>query len=661
MIRKQNSDFVTAFTSESGGNLKNSDCFAFVELEGFACYIVADGIDDVSGANSAKLCVDAVVSAFTEAPSMKKSALKKYMKFAHKALLTSKSKEKLKASVTILVHNYAKMRYCQAGNVRIRLYRNGFLKLESKDQSLSSDLVDSHKLEKDKLTSHAERHNLYSYVGQEKALNPYISKKIKLTSSDAISLTSRGFWENVDEGELQDLFQDAGTDPKETVRTAEDMLLSKQPENLRAFTFVSIFVNKTFIDPTRRQKWKKFFAIVIPILIIVFIISLILYFRWRSKQNTINSMNTAFQQSIAYLESNNYVRSEGTLEEAITYANKVSNTEVSEQATQYLILTQRIISADESLAKSDFHSAQIAYVDCLDLSRNADLYGIDYAIEKLEQTQKYIEFYDLIALGDTLTLNYLYDEAEHKYMEAKILAGSLYYDTGRQAAMDALTLLYEAQKSQAEDILDAATALVELETSAANFMAQGDISFGNDDLESALVFYSSALQKYEELSDSANYSLVEDKIAMTKAKQAAAEIERATAESYVALGQSELNLEKFSNAKRFYLLAKEVYDGIGDSGKSAEMDTLVEIANLIESTKLEEIAETEAQLEIARLEEELARILADLEKEEEESDEESKEDDLTIQDATSTDEFDSSTLAENNILPEFGDDVIILG
>ena len=45
-MRKQNSTFKTAFTSEVDKNLKNTDSFGFVELDKFACYVVADGIDD---------------------------------------------------------------------------------------------------------------------------------------------------------------------------------------------------------------------------------------------------------------------------------------------------------------------------------------------------------------------------------------------------------------------------------------------------------------------------------------------------------------------------------------------------------------------------------------------------------------------------------------
>ena len=116
-----------------------------MELDKYACYVIADGIDDQVDGMSAKLAVDTIISAFTEAPSMRKGALRRYLRSANKALLTADSKMRLKASVTVVVTNYVKMRYGQAGNTRFRLYRDGFLRAQSRDQSLSMDLVKAEK------------------------------------------------------------------------------------------------------------------------------------------------------------------------------------------------------------------------------------------------------------------------------------------------------------------------------------------------------------------------------------------------------------------------------------------------------------------------------------------------------------------------------------
>ena len=52
-MRKQNSDFEARFISEEGSRLKNRDYFGYVELDEFACYVIADGITEITDVESA--------------------------------------------------------------------------------------------------------------------------------------------------------------------------------------------------------------------------------------------------------------------------------------------------------------------------------------------------------------------------------------------------------------------------------------------------------------------------------------------------------------------------------------------------------------------------------------------------------------------------------
>lgn len=106
-MRKQNSTFKTAFLSEAGSELENNDYFAFVELAQYACYVIADGLNDLSDAESARLATQSILLAFQEHPSIKKRALLSYLEAANKALAAADSREKLKASVTVVVTDYA--------------------------------------------------------------------------------------------------------------------------------------------------------------------------------------------------------------------------------------------------------------------------------------------------------------------------------------------------------------------------------------------------------------------------------------------------------------------------------------------------------------------------------------------------------------------------
>lgn len=580
MIRKQNSAFKTAFTSEANTNIKNSDCFAHVELDEFAIYVLADGIDDKYGEKAARLCVDTVISAFTESPSMSKKALRKYIHLANETLRKEKRKKRLKASVMIVVHNYVKMRYAQAGNVRFRLYRDGFLKVESKDQSLSMDLVLGDLLPRDLLEKHEERHNLFTYIGQKEEFSPFVSKKIKLTNTDSVALYTRGFWENIDDGEVLDIFKDAGTEPQETIDTAEDMLLSKHPKELEAYSFVTIFVEKTFTDPNKKRRIKKILMITIPIIIILATISVVLWIMYSKKQEKIELMNDTFLQTVEYILADNYIKAESNANKTIELAIEVKDKEMKIEATNYLMLVESIIGGDENLSNKRYEDAQTQYLNALDRSRFADKLSEEYTLDKLELTANYMAVYDLIVLGDTQVLNLQYEDAEEKYLAAKVLSSKIYFDVGRQNALKALEDLYVLQKELAEKSQNESDEQVQTETSAANFLALGDKSFLAEDYESALVHYTSAQQKYDELEDIVNSEMVAKKISSTEAKLGQNNTKRDEAVEYVKLAEESKSNNDIVNAKKYYLLAKDIYARLKDDDRVTQIQTQIEILDI---------------------------------------------------------------------------------
>lgn len=580
MIRKQNSEFSTAFVSEAVGSIKNTDCFAHVELDGLACYVLADGIDEKYGAKTARLCVDSIISAFNESPSMSKRGLKKYARIANVMLQKHCGRNRLKASVIILVHNYAKMRYILAGNVRFRLYRDGFLKYESEDQSLGMDFVLSEKIPKDKLAKHEERHNLQTYIGQEYNFVPFVSSKIKLVNSDSIALLTRGFWENIDDGELLDIFKDAKNDAKETINTAEDMLLSKQPKNLESYSFVTVFVNKTFINPNVKRNIKRAITIAIPIILAITTISVILYFMYKNKQEKITLMEEKYLQTIEYILADNYIKAETNANETVNLANELKDIKMKIESNNVLMLIESIISADEHLSNGSYEDAQNGYLNALNRSKYADNMSKVYIENRLELTAGYMSVYDLIVLGDTQVLNLQYGEAEEKYIDAKILASKIYFNEGRQNAMKALEDLYELEKELAEKLQNENNSKVEIETSATNFLALGNKAFISEDYEGALVYYTSAQQKYDELGDIINSEMTQKKIDSTMVKLGDAGNKRDEAVNYIKLAeQAELD-KSYVEAKKYYLLAKDIYARLKEEDKITELTTRIEILDL---------------------------------------------------------------------------------
>ena len=376
-MRKQNSEFKTAFTSEAGRDLKNTDYFGFVELDDFACYVMADGIDDQTDAVSARLAVAAAVSAFSEAPSMKKRTMQACLAAANRALLEAKSKNKLKASILIVLTNYVKFRYGQAGNIRLRLCRDGFTRLRSLDQSLTADLVREEKVEPDKVAVHEERNNLFAYLGKEKEFYPFVSKKFKLLSGDVIALYTRGIWENIDEGELKDAFEEASEEPRELVDNVEDLLLSRQPEALGKYTFAALFINKVFTDPNKKRRIRRIIMITIPILLMLAVLTTILVIRYRKREEKRVQMELGYTDTIEYVQADNYVRALERCQEASELAKELKNARMQKELGNYQKLIEAVLSAQEQLEAEKYGEAQKLYQEASNRSAYVDHAGLD--------------------------------------------------------------------------------------------------------------------------------------------------------------------------------------------------------------------------------------------------------------------------------------------
>lgn len=604
-MRKQNSEFLTAFTSEANQKLKNTDFFGFVELDKFACYVIADGIDDNVDGTSARLAVDSVISAFMEAPSIRKRAVRRYLRAANHALLTARSKMKLKASVTVVVTNYVKLRYGQAGNTRFRLYRDGFLRMQSRDNSLSMDMVQEEKLEADKIAQHVERHNLFCYLGQEKGFSPYISKKFKLVNADAAALYTRGIWENVDDGELKDAFAETADEPQSVVDAVEDMLLSRQPKNLEKYTFAAIFFNKVFVDPNRKRKIRKILMIAIPIVLVLAVLIVILSVRYNNKKNNIAEMEQSFYNTIEYIQVDNYLRAKSECQNALDLANKLKNTEIQNDTSNYMKLIESVIAGDTALDSGEYQDAQRNYLNAQIRSRYADNLGLDYIQERLDQTGQYITVYDMIALGDTLVNGLQYEKAEEQYIAAQLLAGNIYFTEGRDRAISALERLYESMRQEQADNEEAAQQASEAQSAAASILADGDAAFASGDYTSALTYYTTALQKYIELEDETQTAALRIKIVTTEDKLAEQKALAAEAEEYMTLAENAYTEKNYVQAKKYYLLARDVYSVMRSDEKVAEVSRRMELVEM--GISAEEEAAREAEEAARRAEEEAAQ------------------------------------------------------
>ncbi|MBU2703392.1 serine/threonine protein phosphatase PrpC [Sporomusaceae bacterium BoRhaA] len=566
-MRKINAKFNTAFISEAGSALQNRDYFAFVEMDDFACYVIADGIDDDLELESAKIAVASIIRQFNDKPSMRKRAIKSWLKVANQELLDQSRTMRLKASVTVVVTDYMSMVYGMAGNTRLQLFREGTLIYQTKDHSLSSNLVAEGKISKDKVASHLERNNLYCYLGQPEAFNPEISATIKLEEGDIITLLSRGIWENVDEGEMADAIEDAKK-PQQVLNNVEDLILSGQPEKLENYTLAAIFIDRVYKDPGRRQALiKRMIAVAIPVLLIIAGLLIFSHISQAQRQDKIATMNGHFKQAQMLSENGNFVRAADEYKAALDIAQALKLPEDQKNFENYYKTALLIVDADTALHQKEFAKAVQKYADALTASYFADQLGLEYIQKQQSLIADYMRVTELIQSGDSKLERKDLIGAHLDYLEAKVIATRLYYEEGRKEAADKLAKIDEQLKISGAQAKEQEAMVYEQQ---ANSMVRA----GNYEGAVSMLMMASGI--YDQAGKSDKSGVIQQKIAAIESKmtdaQKASLMENVSQEGarYEAEGDQLMNgREDYDGAMEQYSLALDLYNQSGNKEKAA--------------------------------------------------------------------------------------------
>lgn len=577
-MRKQNAAFLARYISRPGTQLYNNDFYASAEGDQFACYVVVDGLlEGEKEDESAKIAAEAVIEAFHARPSMRKLDLSGYLKKANAALLQNRERKELTASITVVVTDYQKLRYAHLGNTRFTLLRKGKAVYRSKDHSLSQKLADGGKIPLDAVEKHEERNNLTEYLGQD-WLEIEISRKIKLVEGDIVSLSTRGFWEHCDQNDMLAAIAQAADDPEQALENVERLLLdeSPTPDEIDNYTVGFLYINKVFHDPNKGKRIKAILKIVIPVFIILLIAGILLFFYIRGRNEKREAMELAYTNAIGYIQDENYTRAKTELETAFELAEKLRDKERKLEIDAFRKLVEAVLYADERMEAGDYEQAQAAYLRAQSRSRYTDQVAAAYLARKLEQSGNYLSVLDYITLGDTLTEQGNYTLAEERYLQARRLASQIYYADGKQAAMDALTALYEKMQTQVDEDKEQASAQV----AAADYIVQGDKAAKEGDFTAAKLYYTLAKEQYSQLDNPTVLASIEEKLAALEKKDYENEKQLLIAATYVEQGDLFMSGKKYAEAKREYMLARNIYATLGEQKKLDEVQGKIELADL---------------------------------------------------------------------------------
>jgi serine/threonine protein phosphatase PrpC len=213
-----------AHCSEPGGRESNQDFLGFCANEYIGCFALADGAGGYEGgAEAARAVVLEVLRCFQAAPVARCMDAAWPIEVARGALASARERhhgyDKMNTTVAALLINTEEERatWCQLGDSRIYLFRNGRAHKLSHDHSVLQAMIDAGFVPGNS-RERQYRNELYAAVGSpDTPPTAVCDAPLRVLSGDAFLLCSDGFWDALHETAMEEALRSAAT-PEEWVK-----------------------------------------------------------------------------------------------------------------------------------------------------------------------------------------------------------------------------------------------------------------------------------------------------------------------------------------------------------------------------------------------------------------------------------------------------------
>lgn len=548
-MRKDEAKFITEFLSEAGTKAENNDYFGYVLLDNYAIWAVADGFDEEEGAKvAARIAVESAIEYFMLRPRFNYDVIKEMIDYAN---LKVKEKQEetqkyslMHTSLLIIISNYNSILYGNIGNTRFYHIRGGYIISQSRDDTIAQLLVDEEALNISDMRFHRQRNDLLQAIGDFGKIKPNIIKKpVELMEKDVFCLTTVGFWENIDEHDMEnDLSR--FEDKKQWLNSLEKRILASLRDNIENYTIAQVEVQAVASpEPMEKDKSKLIKKIILVILIIVIIILFVVI--WNVK------------------------RRNGILQAATQY-EKLADEEILKKNFNNSIDNLKLEIGEYEKLKPKSRGI-IGFLTNAEKKRADASKKIDEINKKIGETEKIKKAFSDINEGNEMFNSGNYDEANVKYQQAKYNLNDNSYKRDELNTEEILTTLDSRINSTVK--LKEAKAL---ETA-------GDAAVNEGSYNLAKVSYKNAADMYLANGRADYVSQVEKKLEEITDKEKTAYNGAMLAENKGdSLAQSNIN-----SSKEAYYQARQMYQILGDTVKVGEIDNKIQELNSQQNADLQ--------------------------------------------------------------------------
>ena len=548
-MRKNEAKFTTVFFSEAGTKNKNNDYFGYIQLDNYAIWAVADGFDEEEGADvAARLAVESAIEYFMLYPGFNTEIINEIMSYANLKVREKQTETEryslMHTSLLIVISNYNALLYGNIGNTRFYHLRNGYVISQSSDDTVAQLLVGEEALNTGDLKYHRQRNDLLQAIGDYGKIKPNILKTpVILQEKDTFCLTTIGFWENIDEKEME-VELSRYDEGKKWLVSLEKKVVATLRDDVENYTFVAVTIEDV-AEPLPMEKNNRKFFMKIALVVIASILIILTLTLWQVKKrkDIMNKVTVYEQQAEEELIKKNF-------------ENSVKELEL-------------VIGEYEKLKPKS--RGVIGFFLNADARRKEMDRKIEETKSKIKDTEKLKKVFSDIREGNEFFNNGNYEEASKKYQEAKY---SLEQNTYKRDEVNTEEVLSEINSR-----IEATSKLKE----AKNLEITGDTAFTSGNYNLAKENYKMASDIYLANGRADYVSSMEEKIREINEKENQSYNGALLAENRGdVLSHSDVDM-----SREAYYQARETYQILGDTVKSQEIDTKIQELNSRQMAKLQ--------------------------------------------------------------------------
>lgn len=193
----------------------NEDSVGEVKTENGHCFVLADGLGGHGGGEQASgMAVQSVLSIFADCYD--ETFLDKCFEAAQTKITQEQEKnsklQDMKTTMVVLVLKDGKARWGHIGDSRLYLFKKNKIECRTLDHSVPQMLVNTGEIKEKDIRGHEDRNRLLRVIGSPWGNRSYeLSAPVSIKKKQAILMCSDGFWELIEEKEMQTLLKKSKT------------------------------------------------------------------------------------------------------------------------------------------------------------------------------------------------------------------------------------------------------------------------------------------------------------------------------------------------------------------------------------------------------------------------------------------------------------------